>query len=182
MPLVTYRGVEYPVSTEENLLEGLIDGQAPVVFSCRKGSCRTCMLQTAPENLSKLSTNRLPQNFRDAGMFLPCITRCLNSLEVQSPDWTTCFVEALVVQKEQLEDGSVRVTLEPPLAFNWGEGQAVELRSDTGSASRYAIVSHRTRDYYLELLVPRTANDPVCRWVAEVLRAKDCVYVRGPLG
>lgn len=182
MPLVTYRGVDYPVSTDENVLDGLIAGQAPVVFSCRKGSCRTCMLQTATENLAKLSVNKLPPNFREAGMFLPCITRCLSSLEVQSPDWTSCFVEALVVQKEQLDDGDIRLTLEPPLAFNWGDAQSVELRSMAGEASRYRIVSNRTRDYYLELLVPAAAHDEVRGWVADAVRVNDCVYVRGPFG
>lgn len=182
MPHITYEGVEYPISGDENILEGLIQGGAPVLYSCRRGSCRTCTLQTDAQSAELLRNNRLPKNLREAGMFLPCIARCSESLQARRPDWTTCFVEGLVAKKEVLDGDTVRLTLEPPLPFVWHAGQYVELRSPAGDTRPYATASVRASDYYLELLIQRRAGGAVSTWIAEDLRANDIVYFRGALG
>ncbi len=182
MPIVTYEGCDYPLSADENMLDGMVQGGAPVVYSCRRGSCRTCTLQTDAQSVELLGNNPLPRNLREAGMFLPCVTRCATSLEVRRPDWTTCFVEGLVVKKEFLEVDLLRLTLEPPLQFLWHAGQYVELRSPAGDVRPYAAASVRASDYYLELLIQCRAGGAVSRWLANDLRVNDIVYLRGALG
>ncbi len=182
MPIVTFEGFDYPLSADENMLDGMIQGGAPVLYSCRRGSCRTCTLQTDTQSVELLRNNPLPSNLREAGMFLPCVARCTTSLEVRRPDWTTCFVEGLVAKKEFLEAEILRLTIEPPLQFVWHAGQYVELRSPDGDVRPYAAASVRASDYYLELLVQCRAQGAVSSWLANDLQVNDIVYLRGPLG
>lgn len=182
MPHITYEGVDYPISPEENILEGLIQGGAPVLYSCRRGSCRTCTLQTDAQSAELLRDNHLPKNLREAGMFLPCVARCSTSLQARRPNWTTCFVEGLVAKKEFLYGDIVRLTVEPPLQFVWHAGQYIELRSPAGDVRPYATASVRASDYYLELHVSCRGGGTVSRWVADDVRVNDIVYFRGALG
>jgi CDP-4-dehydro-6-deoxyglucose reductase, E3 len=182
MPHVIYKGIHYPIRSSETILDGLLAGGADARYSCRRGSCHACLLQGDPALVSQLSKNRLPQSLRSAGMFLPCVTYCDFPLELRQPDWSTCFVEAMVAKKELLAGGLVRLSIDVPPQWQWNAGQYVYLRAPSGEARPYSIASVRALDYYLELHVQRYEDGQVSRWVADELKLYDVVHIRGPLG
>lgn len=182
MPHVIYKGIHYPIRPTETVLDGLIEGGADVRSSCRRGSCHTCLLQTDPKLVERLPKNRLPESLRAAGMFLPCITYCDRPMELQPPDWSTCFVDGVVAKKERLADGIVRLVLDVPPQWQWSAGQYVYLQGPNGESRPYSIASVRALDYYMELHVQRYEQGVVSRWAADDLRVHDVVRFRGPLG
>lgn len=182
MPHVIFEGVHYPIRATETILDGLIEGGADVAYSCRRGNCHTCMLQTTPAAVSQLTPNRLPESLKSAGMFLPCVTRCTVPLELRRPDWSTCFVEGLVAKKEPLANGAVRIAIDGPPQWQWRVGQYVEVQTPRGERSSYSISSVRVLDYYLDIYVTRRASDPVSDWIIDELGVHDGVHFRGPMG
>lgn len=182
MPHVIYKGIHYPIRATETILDGLIAGGADVRYSCRRGSCHTCLLQADPALVGQLPNNCLPESLRAAGMFLPCVTRCSTALELHAPDWSTCFVQGVVAKKEFLADDVVRLVIDAPPQLHWHAGQYVDLRSPTGAARAYSIASVRPLDYYLELLIQVRAGGLVSGWVADALARYDVVHLRGPVG
>lgn len=182
MPHVIYKGIHYPIRSTETILDGLIAGGADVRYSCRRGSCHTCILQSDPALVSQFAKNHLPATLKSAGMFLPCVTYCTVPLELRPPDWSSCFVEGVVAKKDQLPGGIVRLLIDTPPQLHWAAGQHVYLRSPSGAARPYSIASVRALDYYMELHVQRYESGQVSSWVGDTLRVYDTVHFRGPLG
>lgn len=182
MPHVIYKGIHYPIRASETILEGLLAGGADARYSCQRGSCHTCILQSDPALVARLPKNRLPPSLRAAGMFLPCVTHCDLPLELRPPDWSSCFVEGMVAKKDHLAGGLVRLSIDVPPQWQWHAGQYVYLRSPDGEARPYSIASVRAIDYHLELHIRCYDAGQVSRWVADELEVYDVVQVRGPLG
>lgn len=177
---VSYQNIDYPVAPGETVLDALINGGADVRYSCRRGRCLTCMLQCTTTELSALAGNRLPATLTSAGMFLPCISTCTESLHAAPPDWTSCFAHALVTRTEVL-DGMLHVTLELPLSRSWRAGQQVQLQCPDGTIRRHCITSVHALDFVLGLQVPLTETDPEAGGM-KALRAGDLLPLKGPLG
>lgn len=182
MPHVTYLGVDYPVGSDETILDALIEGGAKVRYSCRRGSCHTCLLQGDPRQVRPLGKNYLPESLKAAGMFLPCSARTTTSLTVHPPDWSSCFVQGVVAKKEQLAGNILRLVLDTPPQLQWSAGQYVYLRARDGAVRPYSIASVRALDYYMELHIQVLEDGRVSRWAADELRVYDTVEFRGPLG
>lgn len=182
MPHVTYLGVDYPVGSDETILDALIEGGAKVRYSCRRGSCHTCLLQGDPNQVRQLGKNYLPESLKAAGMFLPCSTRTTTSLTVYPPNWSSCFVQGVVAKKEQLAGNILKLVLDTPPQLQWSAGQYVYLRTRDGAVRPYSIASVRALDYYMELHIQVLENGRVSRWAADELRVHDTVEFRGPLG
>lgn len=182
MPHVTYLGVDYPVGSDETILDALIEGGAKVRYSCRRGSCHTCLLQGDPNQVRQLGKNYLPESLKAAGMFLPCSARTTTSLTVYPPDWSSCFVQGVVAKKEPLAGDVLRLVIDTPPQLQWSAGQYVFLRGRDGAVRPYSIASVRALDYYMDLHIRVLDDGCVSRWAADELRVFDTVEFRGPLG
>lgn len=163
-------------------MDALRRGGADAIFSCRKGSCWTCLLQAESGTPDPASQARLPQALVERNMFLPCIAREMDQVVARPADLSQLFIQAMAVEKKRLSPETWMIRLELPLEFGWTPGQYVNLRNPAGDVRSYSIASVKDEDFFLDLHVRHYPDGRLSEWIARDLQPGDEVLLRGPLG
>lgn len=179
---ISFDGKKYHIKEGETALDAMLRGGANIQFSCRKGSCRSCMLEAVSGELGEEAGARLSDEMRERNLFLPCVTRSANQVEARIPDLSQWNIKALVAEKNQLSDDVWQLLLEPLTTIGWRAGQFINLTSNDGETRSYSLVSIPEEDYFAELHIRRYPDGKVSNWVAETLMPGDEVYIQGPVG
>lgn len=182
MPSLRYEGAVYKVRDHESVLDALLRGGADVAFSCRKGSCQSCLLRATEGVLNADSQRNLRPELAETGHFLPCVTHPATDLALERPDLSRLAMNAAVAAKEALAPGVVKLLLEPEINLSWRPGQYVELVREDGLSRPYSIASIAEEDYFLELHVGLLEGGAMSTWVHETLDEGNLIGLRGPMG
>ncbi|MCF6273870.1 MAG: FAD-binding oxidoreductase [Rhodobacteraceae bacterium] len=179
---INFDGKKYRIKEGETALDAMLRGGANLHFSCRKGSCRSCMLEAVSGELGEEAQSRLSGEMRERNLFLPCVTRTATKVEARLPDLSQWNIKALVAEKNQLSDDVWQLLLEPLTEMDWRAGQFINLTSPDGETRSYSLASIREEDYFAELHIRRYPDGKVSNWVAETLMPGDEVEIQGPVG
>lgn len=182
MTRVTFEGKRYPLLDDETVLQALVRGGANIPFSCRKGTCQTCMMHALEGRPGASAQEGLRESLQRDGYFLPCQSRPAEDLVIARPDPSKLHVRMHVHDKIALAPGIVRVRLESETTFTWRPGQFVNVRGPNGTSRSYSLSSLPDEDYYLELHVEHIAGGAVSSWLSQEVAAGDALEVHGPLG
>ncbi len=178
---VEFEGKKYTVSDGQTALDAMLRGGANLFFSCRKGSCRSCMLEAVSGDPGEAAYARLPDDLRDLGFFLPCVATDPDQVVSRTPDLSRWVMRAGLAGRSWLTEGVLRVLLEPEQVLDWRPGQYISLRHPSGAVRSYSIASH-PGDYYVELHIRVYPDGAVSPWLAEGLEIGDLVEFTGPVG
>jgi ferredoxin-NADP reductase len=181
MARVTFEGKRYPLREGETVLSALLRGGASVPFSCKKGTCQSCMLRAVEGDPGDGGRRGLRASLARDGYFLPCSAQPAEDLVVSRPDPAALFVRMHVHAKEVLAPRIVRLLLEPETTFVWRPGQYVNVRHPSGETRSYSVASLED-DYWVEIHVQRAAGGLVSTWLADVVAVGDVLDVQGPAG
>ncbi len=179
---INFDGKKYRIKEGETALDAMLRGGANLHFSCRKGSCRSCMLEAVSGELGEEAQSRLTNEMRGRNLFLPCVTRTAVRVEARLPDLSQWNIKALVAEKNQLSDDVWQLLLEPLTELDWRAGQFINLTSPEGETRSYSVASIRENDYFMDLHIRRYPDGKVSNWVAETLMPGDEVEIQGPVG
>ena len=179
---INFDGKRYLIKDGETALDAMLRGGANLQFSCRKGSCRSCMLEAVSGDLGEEAQSRLSDEMRDRNLFLPCVTRTATKVEARLPDLSQWNIKALVAEKNQLSDDVWQLLLEPLTTMEWRAGQFINLTSSDGETRSYSLASIPNQDYFAELHIRRYPDGKVSNWVAETLKPGDEIEIQGPVG
>jgi len=179
---VVFRGSRYPVRPGESALDALIRGGAEITFSCRKGSCQSCMVRAVTGKPPCAAQRGLRQGLVETDHFLLCLARPEEALTIEPPDLSRLFVPAMVGRIERLSDRVVRLGLETEIALAYRPGQYVRLRREDGLTRSYSTRGFTDEDYFLEVDVQLVPGGAFSTWVHEELREGQTLLVQGPLG
>lgn len=182
MARVTFEGRRYPLLDDDSVLQALVRGGANIPFSCRRGTCQTCVMHAIEGDPGGESRAGLRESLVRAGYFLPCRSRPSQDLVIGRPDPSKFLVRAHVHDKVELAPGIVRVRLETETSFVWRPGQFVNVRAPSGLSRSYSLASLPDEDYYLELHVERVAGGAVSGWLVDEVAAGDVIELDGPVG
>ncbi|MBB5374350.1 2Fe-2S iron-sulfur cluster-binding protein [Acidocella aromatica] len=80
-PVVTYMGRSVAVRTNETVLNALLRAGIEVPFSCKAGSCQTCLLKCLEGELPERTQRGLSETLRAKSYFMPC--RCKPAGDMQ---------------------------------------------------------------------------------------------------
>lgn len=179
---LTFEGKKYVLKENDSALDAMLSGGANVAFSCRKGSCRSCMLEAVSGDPGVESQATLTPEMRRKGLFLPCMARNVDAVEAQVPDLSKWFSKAVVTEKNQLSDQIWQLQLEPTTEMTWRAGQYLNMRNASGDVRSYSIASISPDDYFIELHIMHYPDGALSNWVVESLQPGDVVDIQGPIG
>ncbi len=179
---VGYAGSDYDLLPSETVLDVLLRHGVDAPYSCRKGSCFSCMLRATSGELPPGAQDGLRDTLREQGYFLAC--RCMPSadLEVAAPDDSAIYTRAEVAEIERLAPAIVRVRLAPVAPLDYHAGQFVNLRRADGVVRSYSLASVPARDPLLEIHVKRFAGGEMSNWIHDQMRPGDSLDIQGPNG
>jgi len=181
MGKVIFEGARYPLRAGESVLDALVRGGAQVRFSCRRGTCHSCMLRAVEGDAGPEAVRGLSSDKRDRGYFLPCQAFAQADLLVVRPQPNELFVRVRVEKKRALSARVVQLLLEPIGDSSFEAGQFFNLRARDLVRS-YSVASVRDRDYFIELHVQRVPGGALSRYLCDELEAGDEVELQGPNG
>lgn len=178
---ISFDGRRYEVAPGQTGLEAMLAGGANVTFSCRKGTCRSCMMEATSGDPGPEARSRLPQTLQDQNFFLPCMMKNPQAVVARLPDPSKCVVQADIVEKTQLGPNIHKIVLETHSVLGWLPGQFVTVRRDGTRARSYSIASCPD-DYYLELHVRHYPDGAVSDWLINGLDVGVTIELVGPTG
>ncbi|MCV2869612.1 FAD-binding oxidoreductase [Defluviimonas sp. WL0002] len=178
---IAFEGKRYDVAPGQSGLEAMLAGGANVVFSCRKGTCRSCMMEAVSGDPGPEARSPLPKHLRDQNFFLPCTMRHPHAVEARMPDPARSVSQADIVERVRLGTNIYKVVLETHQALDWRPGQFITIRRSGTQMRSYSIASC-PEDYYLELHIRHYQGGAVSDWLVNQLDVGATIDFVGPAG
>ena len=133
----------------ETVLDALLRSGMDVAFSCKGGSCLTCMLHCEEGDVPAAAQSALSDDLQRKRYFLPC--RC-----VPTGDMTVCMprpddliTRCYFCEATHAEDGSVQLVIEPQRTLRYRQGQRLHLVTGQSREPELRITSDPERDFVL---------------------------------
>lgn len=183
-PTVFYGGRAYAALPEETVLDVLLRNEIEVPYSCKKGTCLSCIARTGGEVPEGARTGLRP-TLIDQGYFLPCICPADGSLEILPATDEALFAPATIVSCNPLGANITRLRLRPEGPFSYRPGQFLNMRREDGLVRSYSIASipaNGADGGDIELHIKRLRGGLMSNWAAEQAAPGDRVHIQGPNG
>ena len=182
MRQILFKNKKYQCRDSETLLESLQRQGVEMSFSCRKGSCQTCVLKCISGDIPEESQNNLRPALVNNGYFMPCVCVPQGDMVIEDVAHSDLFYPAVVNHKEMLSDNVCRLFLEVQSLTDYRPGQFINLSRPEDGLTRSYSIANRVDDYFIEIHVKRMANGLLSNWILDVLEEGSVVDVQGPNG
>ena len=149
--------------TDETLLDAWLRSGVAAQFSCRGGSCHTCMLRCVEGELPERAQLGVPEHLRQQGYFLPCLCVPTSTLQV-GPVRPDDFITDCVIESSEAQADGWLLRLEPMTRYPAEPGQYTCVRIGDSSAatsdwfSPWRVTNRQEEDFYLHLLLELLAG------------------------
>lgn len=150
MPELSCRGTRWQVERSANLLDALLAEGFAVPYSCRAGSCHSCLVRCSRGEPDDGRPQALDPAQRAQGWRLACQCRVVDDLDVELFDPARDGLEAEVQDLQWPNEGVLRLRLLPRRPLRYQAGQHVSLFTDRGIARAYSLASLPHEDVFLE--------------------------------
>lgn len=180
MPTVRYGDSASELRDNESALDALLRSGAPVAYSCKAGSCGSCMLRAVEGSVPAAAQSGLKDSWKARGYFLACVCHPEGDLTVAPVD-ADAQVPAKITSLDPLGANVVRVRLHCDAPLEFRSGQYITLVRADGLARSYSIAS-LPEEPNIELHVRCLPQGRMSAWLRDEARAGDRVRVLGPSG
>jgi NAD(P)H-flavin reductase/ferredoxin len=183
MPTLSLDGRVYDRNPGETVLDALLRQGVDISYSCKRGTCFTCLLRAPQAEIPPAAQRGLRSTVCAEGYFLACcFTPTADGLEIQRPREAEVYGRAIVRAKLRASYTAVRLFIEPATALYYHPGQFINLRRADGLTRSYSLASVPRCDPLLELHVRRMSNGAMSRWLFDQLVVGDTIDIAGPYG
>ena len=179
---IYFDGSQIECDPSKSILDNLLDQGVKASFSCKKGSCLTCVLQT-DNTVAAKALEGLKPTMVEQGFFLACQAEPTEGMLVQSIDQNKLFIGAHVDKIIKLPGDVCQVFITPEADFSFKPGQFINILGPNGNVRSYSIASLTSEGKTtLELHVKIHAFGLVSGWLGNALLANDKLQFSGPYG
>jgi ferredoxin-NADP reductase/ferredoxin len=178
MASVLFRNQRIELAAGETMLDAFLRRGVDVAFSCRKGTCRNCVLRAVEGQPPDASQRGLEDHLRERGYFLPCLCVPDGDLVVDAPAPEDLRLDAVVAEKTLVAPDVCRLLLDVGAEFSARAGQHVLVEHPSGALRAYSIANLPDTDYFVELHVQRVAGGQVSPWLIDEVRVGDALPLR----
>lgn len=181
MASIVFRGETLSLQEGETVLERLERAGIRPAFSCRVGSCQSCLMRVTAGTPPAGSQQGLRDTLKARGYFLPCVCRPEADLSIAPPDESLYTLQVRLESITPLNTRVVRVLLRPERSLEYQAGQFINLVRPDGLTRSYSLASLPGRDELLELHVQLHERGQMSQWLYG-LAPGAAATVRGPAG
>jgi len=182
VPNITYQGKAYPSQADETVLDALRRNAVPVPFSCRAGSCHSCMLLCQEGGATERSQKDLKPALKKLNYFLACQCVPEKDMTISLPNDEDVYVSAHCVEKKQLSPTVWRFRFDTAVPMHYHAGQFVNLKNEMGWLRSYSLSSLPTEDEHLEIQVRRMPQGQMSHWLVDDFDVGMHIELGGPNG
>ena len=183
MATVHFNAETYPVAAGDSLLDALLEGGADVAYSCKNGTCLSCLLRAPEADIPAEVQRGLRDTTCHSGGVLPCVWRPAGDENIRLEPFADSerFIAATVLDKTILGEDFCALRLQPDDGFSGRPGQFINLRDQGGAVRSYSIAEVGASSV-IELHVRRLRNGLVSNWIHDRLVPGDRIDIEGAFG
>ncbi len=182
MAAITYNGTAYSCGNGETVLEALLRHRVDIPYSCKKGTCLTCLVKAVDGDVPEEARKSLNPALAGQGYFLACMCRPKGGLALSSADDAAVYGRATVSQIDKVTADVCRVSLRPSTPLYYRAGQFINIRRDDGIVRSYSLASVPRLDRELEIHVKRMPQGRMSNWLYDRVKPGDGLDLQGPNG
>ena len=182
MTKLSISGNDYSCHLEETVLDALLRQDVDVSYSCKKGTCHSCLLQSQSSKPPKAAQNGLKDTLKIQNYFLACSCIPEQDMEIRLPEQSEFYTEGKIVVKQMLNRNTVLVIIECKDILEFKAGQFVNLQRADGLTRSYSIANTPQESNTLEFHIRILADGKFSEWVADSLNEGDLLAVSEPQG
>ncbi|BDM64977.1 CDP-6-deoxy-L-threo-D-glycero-4-hexulose-3-dehydrase reductase [Shewanella sp. NFH-SH190041] len=172
---------EFTALAGETVLDTLLRYGYPVNYSCKKGRCRSCLLQHLDGELALIAQRGLEPEQKSAGLLFACQCLPAPGLALATPDAGELYFQSSVQQVEYLTDSIAALTLSCDPAKRFQAGQCVNLRRKDGISRSYAIAAVPNEEQVV-IHIRRKRNGLFSQWLFHDAIPGEPLDMQGPWG
>jgi ferredoxin-NADP reductase/ferredoxin len=180
MATVRYGQFAVELAEGESALDGLLRQGAPLAYSCKAGSCGSCMLRAVEGEVPSAAQTGLKDSWKARGYALACVCRPSADISFAGVE-ADAQVEAQIASVDPVGAGVVRMRLTFGTPLEFRAGQYITLLRSDGLARSYSIASLPSENR-VELHIRLLPNGRMSEWVRSEARSGMAVRVMGPSG
>jgi len=179
---VRYQDQTIELVPDQTVLDALLAQGIEVPFSCRNGTCQTCLMRATEGNPPEESQKDLSPALKLRNHFMACVCRPTEDLTVTLPAEGEATLTAVVSHLEPLNADILCVDLLVDAPFDYRAGQFLTLLKADSLGRSYSLASVPGLNTHLELHIRRLPEGRISGWVHDELRVGQEVTIRGPGG
>lgn len=126
---------------QESVLDALLRAGIDTPFSCKGGSCHTCMLQCTQGDVPAAAQRGLSEALRAKGYFLPCRCEATGPMRLRPRQPQDMVTRCLLVEVEGHALGALRIQFEPLGSLAYRTGQSLRLVTGAEPEPRLQLAS-----------------------------------------
>lgn len=166
----------------ESILDLLLRHKQPISYSCKSGSCQSCLLVFQKGEVEPAAQRGLKPTSVLQGYFLACQQPAQNIQQCSQIQEQALYSSARLIEKHFYNDDICRLRLELSCALYYHAGQFINLKNANGVSRSYSLASLPSQDTFLELHVRRKEGGEMSGWIFNEFQEGDFVDVQGPIG
>ena len=172
----------YTCQSDETILDALLRQDVNVPYSCKKGTCHSCMLRSLDAEPPVESQKGLKDTQKVQKYFLSCCCEPERDMAIEIPNQADFFSEGRVVVNEMLNRNTVLLEIECQDVGEYKAGQFVNLQRTDGLTRSYSIANSPQQSKALEFHIRRLPKGQFSEWVHDELKVGDTLAVSEPQG
>ena len=165
----------------ETVLDALIRHGHSVTYSCRKGACKTCLVQHIGGELPVGAQLGLTTELKSDAYICACLCQPTPELKLKSILAQNLFITAHIQEKKYLSESVVKILVEPIEEIRHSAGQYINLRRFDGLTRSYSITNDPDSKR-IELHIRRKYNGQFSDWLFNHASVGESLLIQGPWG
>lgn len=180
MRTIHFNGQRFVAAPDETILDALLRQGAPMAYSCRKGSCHTCVLECIEGEVRHQRTID-PAIMRD-GHLLPCVAVALTDVLLGPANPLQLSIAGEIVERTQLADDLFEIGIAPSTTLIFQAGQHVQLVRADGLSRPYSLACVQNEDWFVRFHVRCNVVGPMSQWLCHEATIGERVGLLAPQG
>ncbi|MGZ8256200.1 MAG: 2Fe-2S iron-sulfur cluster-binding protein [Gallionella sp.] len=179
MPKISYQALTVLARDDETVLEACLRGGLSLPFSCRAGTCHSCLSVAATGDIPIAAQRGLTPEQVEQSMFLPCLCVASGDMTLLPAVAAKLWTGSVLQGKKMLTAELGEFLLEPTLPVACAQGEVIKLRSPAGQVYSARIENQPSEDYFLAIHVARVSGDAFNDWLFTQLPVDGELQIQG---
>jgi len=179
---LTVNDQNYSCQSGETVLDALLRQQVKIPYSCKKGSCQSCLIRSADASPPLSAQTGLKNTQKKSGYFLACLCHPEQDMTIRLPDHLPKYFQGEVIAKELLNSHTLLLTLALKENYQFNAGQFVNLQRPDGLKRCYSIANIPQEANTIEFNIRCLPEGYFTSWLLNELKVGDQLAVSEPRG
>ncbi|NOQ17205.1 MAG: 2Fe-2S iron-sulfur cluster binding domain-containing protein [Methyloprofundus sp.] len=172
----------YTCAANETVLDALLREEVEVSYSCKKGTCQSCMMRSTGNAPPEVAQKGLKDTQKKQSYFLACLCMPEQDMEIRLPEQSELYSQGKVVENSMLNRNTLLLKLQCQDIQEYFAGQFVNLQRADGLTRSYSIANTPQESGILEFHIRELADGQFSSWLHNDIKVGDAIAVSEPQG